>query len=493
MLQLIGLLNPDRNNFVRFFEEFQYMGRTCLVFEILEKNLNDLIKERNNQPLSLREIRPVAKQLLVALKTLWNVGVLHTDIKPDNVMLVNSKEQPLRIKLIDFGLAILISKAKPGMLTQPIGYRAPEITLGLPFTEAIDVWGVGCTLAFLYLADNLFPVDCDFQMMKCIVQVLGQPQDRLLNGGIYTHNFFKKADERLNELTWRLMTSEEYKAVDNRKTKTRKASFDLPSSLDVLVNIYPTQNFGEMEDKLAFVDLLKQLLHLDGRLRISAYQALNLPFITMTHITSPFSRAYLRVSQNVMAVCSDDKSVERMRSCSCPDFSYCDKEPESGFYEEVTPHLHSDEQSDEWISEAELSSVCSNTDTAAGFSCRAESDGTSTDGLTTPSDVSRSFDGELKPVSLHLRPDLCLFCRDQALDNPTDGHNSPSLPTDVSADRDLKPVSVAQTPAPCVSVGVKTPSAHEPVAPPSVQSQPFGLWSRMRSCLLCVGAADWGS
>lgn len=63
MLQLIGLLNPDRNNFVRFFEEFQYMGRTCLVFEILEKNLNDLIKERNNQPLSLREIRPVAKQV----------------------------------------------------------------------------------------------------------------------------------------------------------------------------------------------------------------------------------------------------------------------------------------------------------------------------------------------------------------------------------------------------------------------------------------------
>lgn len=62
-------------------------------------------------------------QLLVALKTLWKVGILHTDIKPDNVMLVNSKNQPLRIKLIDFGLAILISKANPGMVTQPIGYR----------------------------------------------------------------------------------------------------------------------------------------------------------------------------------------------------------------------------------------------------------------------------------------------------------------------------------------------------------------------------------
>lgn len=183
-----------------------------------------------------------------------------------------------------------------------------------------------------------------------------------------------------------------------------------------------------------------------------------------------------------------------MRSCSCPDFSYCDKDPESGFYEEARLHLHSDEESDEWISEAELSSVCSNTDTAVGFSCRAESDGTSTDGLTTPSDVSRSFDGELKPVSLHLRPDFCLFCRDQALDKPADGLKSPSLPADVSADRDLKPVSVDQTPAPCVSVGGKTPSVHEPVVPTSVEPPPFGLWSQVRSCLLwCVGAADGGS
>lgn len=43
--------------------------------------------------------------------------------------------------------------------------RAPEIALGLPFTEAIDVWGVGCVLAFLYLAQNLFHVDCKYQMV----------------------------------------------------------------------------------------------------------------------------------------------------------------------------------------------------------------------------------------------------------------------------------------------------------------------------------------
>lgn len=49
--------------------------------------------------------------------------------------------------------------------------RAPEVALGLPFTEAIDVWGVGCVLAFLYLAENLFPVDCEYQMVKNVFNV----------------------------------------------------------------------------------------------------------------------------------------------------------------------------------------------------------------------------------------------------------------------------------------------------------------------------------
>lgn len=62
-------------------------------------------------------------QLLVALNALSNIGVLHTDIKPDNVMFVNSQIQPLRIKLIDFGLAISRSRVNPGMDLQPTGYR----------------------------------------------------------------------------------------------------------------------------------------------------------------------------------------------------------------------------------------------------------------------------------------------------------------------------------------------------------------------------------
>lgn len=62
-------------------------------------------------------------QLLVALDALKELSILHTDIKPDNVMIVNMQDQPFRVKLIDFGEAILASKVKPGIELQAVGYR----------------------------------------------------------------------------------------------------------------------------------------------------------------------------------------------------------------------------------------------------------------------------------------------------------------------------------------------------------------------------------
>lgn len=62
-------------------------------------------------------------QLFVALDMLSNLGILHSDIKPNNIMLVNRWEQPLRVKLIDFGLAIPKSCTSLGMQMQPTGFR----------------------------------------------------------------------------------------------------------------------------------------------------------------------------------------------------------------------------------------------------------------------------------------------------------------------------------------------------------------------------------
>lgn len=168
-----------------------------------------------------------------------------------------------------------------------------------------------------------------------------------------------------------------------------------------------------------------------------------------------------------MAICSDDKTGDKMKSCSCTSSSWYCKEPESGFYEEGRVNACSDEESDEWISEGELSSVSTDENTASGLSCGAQSEDTYTDGLTTSSDLSQSFEEPLSPVSLHLQPVFCSSCRAQDLDNLPDGLAVSSDPSELS-DEEHKPASVVQNPGPCSSCVAQAEdiSANEPTTPP---------------------------
>ncbi|CAJ1068295.1 probable serine/threonine-protein kinase dyrk1 [Xyrichtys novacula] len=54
---------------------------------MLSTNLYDLMA--NNPPLLLNAIRPIAQQLMVALDTLKGLGIVHCNIKPDDIMLVS--------------------------------------------------------------------------------------------------------------------------------------------------------------------------------------------------------------------------------------------------------------------------------------------------------------------------------------------------------------------------------------------------------------------
>nr|XP_020452530.1 doublecortin domain-containing protein 2-like [Monopterus albus] len=172
MLQQISTLDPDQNNLVEFIDAFDCENCYCLAFEMLDKSLWDLMKERHFQPLTLNEIRPITQQVLKAFNALKGLGIMHTDVKVDNIMLVNHQDQPFKVKLIDFGLALPVRKAKVGMTLQAPSFRAPEVFLGLPISEAIDMWGLGCVIAFLYFGNYLFPGDASYEEMKAICQML---------------------------------------------------------------------------------------------------------------------------------------------------------------------------------------------------------------------------------------------------------------------------------------------------------------------------------
>ncbi|KAE8278765.1 hypothetical protein D5F01_LYC23685 [Larimichthys crocea] len=189
--------NVEDQNIVKFFERFDHMGQTCLEFELLDGSLHDLLQEQSWNPLSVKE-------LLVALDALKGLGVLH------DVILVNQqKTNQTLVKPFQFRCPAWVDRsisriqlANRFLIFLSSLFRAPEVGLGLLFIESVDVWGVGCVLAYLFLADHLFTFVCEYQMH--MVEVLGQPEDHLLCAGKYTEHFFSE-EEAADGPAWRLM------------------------------------------------------------------------------------------------------------------------------------------------------------------------------------------------------------------------------------------------------------------------------------------------
>lgn len=173
ILQTLSQEDTESFNIVRAIECFQHKNHMCFVFELLEQNLYEYLKSNKFRPLSLPEIRPIAQQVLTALSKLKSLGLIHADLKPENIMLVNSSGGSMRyrVKVIDFGSACHSSKAVQNTYLQSRYYRAPEILLGLPFNEAIDMWSLGCVLAELYLGWPLYPGSSEYDQVRIRVDL----------------------------------------------------------------------------------------------------------------------------------------------------------------------------------------------------------------------------------------------------------------------------------------------------------------------------------
>ena len=81
-------------------------------------------------------------QLLESLQFLKQEGIIHGDLKPDNIMM----KRDSKIALIDFGFATT-EKDQLNTPYEPFDYRAPELLLGRRrYTHAIDMWSLGVIL-----------------------------------------------------------------------------------------------------------------------------------------------------------------------------------------------------------------------------------------------------------------------------------------------------------------------------------------------------------
>ncbi|XP_071381472.1 homeodomain-interacting protein kinase 1-like, partial [Centroberyx affinis] len=291
MLETVSILDADKCHLVQWHECFLHRGHPCLVFEMLDKSFQAFMEERN-QPLSLTEIRPVLMQLAQAFAALKSIGLIHADLKPDNIMLVNCVDQPFRVKLIDFGLAIPASTARPGDIFHALWYRAPEVLLGLPATEAIDMWALGCIMAYMFQGQHLYISNNEYDAIRFIVEAQGLPENHLLDAGLCTNWYFRRDID-----VWRLKTPEEFtRETGIESIESGSHMFDVRSSLSELLRLYPT-GAVESQDVCAFIGLMEWLMEVDAEERAMPGDALEHPFLTMSNLEDSYATSsYVQAS-----------------------------------------------------------------------------------------------------------------------------------------------------------------------------------------------------
>uniref|UniRef100_G3UGK7 non-specific serine/threonine protein kinase n=1 Tax=Loxodonta africana TaxID=9785 RepID=G3UGK7_LOXAF len=310
ILARLSTESADDYNFVRAYECFQHK-HTCLVFEMLEQNLYDFLKQNKFSPLPLKYIRPVLQQVATALMKLKSLGLIHADLKPENIMLVDPSRQPYRVKVIDFGSASHVSKAVCSTYLQSRYYRAPEIILGLPFCEAIDMWSLGCVIAELFLGWPLYPGASEYDQIRYISQTQGLPAEYLLSAGTKTTRFFNRDTDSPYPL-WRLKAPDDHEAETGIKSKeARKYIFnclDDMAQVNMTTDLEGSDMLVEKADRREFIDLLKKMLTIDADKRVTPIETLNHPFVTMTHLLD-----FPHSTQNSVKSCFQNMEICKRR------------------------------------------------------------------------------------------------------------------------------------------------------------------------------------
>ncbi|EWT01058.1 serine/threonine protein kinase [Intrasporangium oryzae NRRL B-24470] len=131
-------------NAVAVFDVVANHGEPCLVMEYVpSRSLHEILRERRTLPPVT--VARIGSEVASALAAAHDVGIVHRDVKPGNVLIAADGTA----KISDFGIAHAlgdVSLTSTGMVTGTPAYLAPEVARGGDSTPASDVFSLGATL-----------------------------------------------------------------------------------------------------------------------------------------------------------------------------------------------------------------------------------------------------------------------------------------------------------------------------------------------------------
>lgn len=190
-IKVMKALNKlSKTMFVPFLGSFNFKGHVCVLFEKFGNTLLDALIRRNFSPFSIHDVKAIMSKISNALKLLHHNGIIHTDLKLENILLPNGfdvdhdfgddeepssspinscenssdeasvgfnlnlrekkkeRKKTIDVRLIDFG-SFEQSVQWHMELATTQEYRAPEILMGLQWGIECDIWSLGCILVQL--------------------------------------------------------------------------------------------------------------------------------------------------------------------------------------------------------------------------------------------------------------------------------------------------------------------------------------------------------
>ncbi|XP_031250665.1 phosphoenolpyruvate carboxylase kinase 1-like [Pistacia vera] len=141
--KILQFLAPD-HHIVQIFAVYEDDYHLHMVLELCDSQ--DLYHHLMNKGiLSESESKSIITQLLQAISHMHKLGIVHRDIKPDNILFSSGNV----VKISDFGSAEFFNNESEELMRGVVGtpyYVAPEVVAGRDYNEKVDIWSAGVVL-----------------------------------------------------------------------------------------------------------------------------------------------------------------------------------------------------------------------------------------------------------------------------------------------------------------------------------------------------------
>jgi len=164
------------------------------------------------------------------------------------------------VKVIDFGSSCFVDDHLSAYV-QSRSYRAPEVMLGCPYDEKIDIWSLGCIIAELWTGFVLFQNESVVTLLARIIGIIRRFPYHMMSRGRYVPQFFTQDGQLYQELD----------DASQCQAKGRRVRLLVPKKTSLWQRMRTNDQ--------TFLNFLRDCLKVDPAQRPSASELLKHPFL----------------------------------------------------------------------------------------------------------------------------------------------------------------------------------------------------------------------